>query len=368
MHRDLKPANILLTGDGTPKISDFGLARRVDGGPALTLSGARVGTPSYMAPEQALGKAGAVGPAVDIYALGAILYEMLTGRPPFKAETAAETERQLIAEEPVPPSRLNAKVPRDLETICLKCLHKDPQRRYPTAAALAEDLDRFQRGEPILARPAGLLERAVKLARRRPTAAALLGVSVLALVALAIGPVIYNRQLEETRQATRAATLVQALAVADTSGVPRILEDLEPYRRHADPLLARMLAEAPADSKARLHASLALLPRDDAQVNYLVDRLLIAPPQELLVIRASLAPYKDQVKDRLWSWADNDKANDGRRFRAACGLAALDPDSPRWVNVAPDVAARPGCREPAAGRGMDGPAAARAPPLVGPFD
>ena len=256
-----------------------------------------------MAPEQAMGKAGAIGPSVDIYALGAILYEMLTGRPPFKAETAAETVRQLIGEELVPPSRLNAKVPRDLETICLKCLQKDPQRRYSTAAALADDLERFQRGESILARPAGLWERAVKRARRRPTAAALLGVSVVALVALAIGSVIYNRQLEETRQATRAATLVQALAVADTPDLPRILEDLEPYRRHADPLLERMLAEEPAESKARLHASLALLPSDDAQVNYLADRLLSASPQELLVIRTSLVPHQDQVKDRLWSWA-----------------------------------------------------------------
>src|SRR5262249_17919286 len=148
IHRDLKPSNVLLGEDGTPKISDFGLARKQDD-VGQTRTGAIVGTPSYMAPEQARGHSWDVGLAVDIYGLGAILYELLTGRPPFRASTVHETLDQVLHQEPVPPRRLNPDVPRDLETICLKCLQKDPAWRYPSAEALAGDLHRFLRFEPV---------------------------------------------------------------------------------------------------------------------------------------------------------------------------------------------------------------------------
>jgi serine/threonine-protein kinase len=184
VHRDLKPGNILLSCDGVPKISDFGLASRFDGECSLTGTETRMGTPSYMSPEQTTGARQANSPAVDVYALGAILYELLTGQPPFRAKTALETQRKVVSDEPIRPSRASTKVQRDLDTICLKCLSKDPASRYRTAAELADDLERFLRFEPITARPARLVERTVKWFRRRTAIAVSL---VLGIVLLPLG-------------------------------------------------------------------------------------------------------------------------------------------------------------------------------------
>src|SRR5262249_27496152 len=159
--------------------TDFGLAKRLDSGHGQTQTGTVMGTPSYMAPEQAGGKSKDIGPATDVYALGAILYELLTGRPPFRADNSMDTLLQVLSDDPVPPTRLQPKTPPDLETICLKCLQKDPPKRYASAEAFADDLRRFLNNEPIQARPAGRAERALKWARRRPAVAALSAAVVL---------------------------------------------------------------------------------------------------------------------------------------------------------------------------------------------
>lgn len=174
IHRDLKPANVLIAADGTPKITDFGLAKRLDDSAGPTQSGAILGTPSYMAPEQAGGKLKEIGPPTDVYALGAILYELLTGRPPFRAETPWETVTQVMHQEPVPPCRIQPNLPRDLETICLKCLQKQPGQRYESTKLLADDLGRFLAGDPIKARAVGLGERFYKWMRRQPVVTTLL--------------------------------------------------------------------------------------------------------------------------------------------------------------------------------------------------
>ncbi len=212
VHRDLKPANVLLTADGTPKITDFGLARRLEGDSGQTKTGEVLGTPSYMAPEQAAPGPEAVGPPADVYALGAILYELLTGRPPFQGATAYDVLVQTASVEPAPPRRLAPRTPADLETICLKCLQKEPQRRYSSAEALADDLHRFLTGQTIQARPAGAVERLWRWGRRNPALAAAAGLAVaavVALVALAVGFGVHQGRaaddLRREQQQTKAA-------------------------------------------------------------------------------------------------------------------------------------------------------------------
>ncbi|HEY7424219.1 MAG TPA: serine/threonine-protein kinase [Gemmataceae bacterium] len=202
IHRDLKPGNILLSADGTPKITDFGLAKQVEEDSSQTRTGAILGTPAYMAPEQARGGGREIGPAADIYALGAVLYDLLTGRPPFEGSTVLATLQMVQSAEPVPPRHLRSAIPADLQTICLKCLHKAPARRYLTAQDLADDLRRFLDGQPILARPTPVWERMLKWARRRPAQAALLVSGVAVLFTLLVALV---RETKNQRDLTKLA-------------------------------------------------------------------------------------------------------------------------------------------------------------------
>jgi WD40 repeat protein/tetratricopeptide (TPR) repeat protein len=283
VHRDLKPANVLLqrsevrsqksevrsqrsqdrdrelgaassdlcllTTDLCPKITDFGLAKRLDEDSGYTRTGAILGTPSYMAPEQAEGAAKHVGPAADVYALGAILYECLTGRPPFQGATVLDTLEQVRLQEPVPPRVLQPKTPRDLETICLKCLQKQAAQRYASAAALAEDLRRYQEGEPIRARPVGPAERAAKWARRHKGAVAALAAAGLVLAVLTVGSFVaaaYFRVLAAEREKARADA-VQAgnRAEAARKEEARLAQDLRRNLYFAQTNLAGQAADSP---------------------------------------------------------------------------------------------------------------------------
>ncbi|MBS1153783.1 MAG: Serine/threonine protein kinase PrkC, regulator of stationary phase, partial [Myxococcaceae bacterium] len=226
LHRDLKPANILLDKEGTPYVSDFGTAKRVDDARELTRSGTIVGTPAYMSPEQARGEAQSVTTATDLYGLGAIFYELLTGRPPFAGGSAEEIRQLVINAEPLAPRTLDPTIDRDLETICLKCLEKQPELRYGSAYGLAADLERFLEGENIQARPIGRLERLWRWTRRHPVAA---GICLALLVAMPTAVLVAQRQERQLTAEVVAANTYAARMAAGTV--------LFQFREYADQVL-----------------------------------------------------------------------------------------------------------------------------------
>ncbi|MCZ6853442.1 MAG: serine/threonine protein kinase, partial [Gammaproteobacteria bacterium] len=227
VHRDLKPANILLDNDGQPRVTDFGLAKKVKGDSSLTATGQILGTPSYMPPEQAAGRIDQVKESADIYALGGVLYAMLTGRPPFQADNPVDTLMQVLERQPVSPRQLNTSVPRDLETICLKCLQKVRQQRYASAQDLADDLQRYLKGEPIKARAVSAPARAWRWCKRKPMAATVLGLLLLIAVT---GPMTAVNQAMLANRARHEA--MRANAATDKEAFARQLSDRHLYVAH----------------------------------------------------------------------------------------------------------------------------------------
>jgi serine/threonine protein kinase/formylglycine-generating enzyme required for sulfatase activity/tetratricopeptide (TPR) repeat protein len=362
IHRDIKPHNILLqqedsvhegvTGSGlttdhsssgsvasfsgpVPRLTDFGLARAVAEEGVLTASGEVMGTPSYMPPEQASGDWKHVGPQSDVYSLGAVLYCLLTGRPPFQAATAFETMRQVREQEPVSPRHLNPGVPRDLETVCLKCLAKEPRRRYTTAAEFAAELERFLTGHPVLARPVGTLERALRWCGRNKTVASLgAAVVVLLLVGTCVSTWLAIRAIRA--QNDRAIAQVDALLEANHAAVPNIIAGLTPFRSVVDPYLRDLQGRSGLNERERTRVALALLPVDDSVLPFLRERMLEAEPEEVIVLRDALSSHGEVLKADLWKEAADAPAVD-RRFRAAVALARFDPESDRWGNAADNI-------------------------------
>ncbi len=254
IHRDLKPANVLIDGNGEPKVTDFGLAKKVEGDSGLTRTGAVMGTPSYMPPEQALGQTDKIGPAADVYSLGAILYCMLTGRPPFQAANVVDTLKQVIDNEPVTPRTLDSKIPLDLETICLKCLEKNPATRYASAQEFVDELNRFEKGEPIKARRISHTARSVRWCKRNPVVAGFLALTTVLLFVLAGS---LSSESKQRRQADQQAFLAeQQTNLAERAAVKAL--DAEAKER-----TARTEVESQRDRLFRAEQT-AVVARDEA--------------------------------------------------------------------------------------------------------
>jgi formylglycine-generating enzyme required for sulfatase activity/tRNA A-37 threonylcarbamoyl transferase component Bud32 len=334
LHRDLKPSNVIITEAGEPKITDFGLAKQRSNTNLLTTQDSILGTPSYMAPEQAVGDVASIGVESDVYSLGAILYELLTGRPPFLGATVLDTLSQIRNRDPVPPRHFQPQIPRDLETICLKCLNKSPSQRYVTSQALAEDLRAFVQGSAILARRATAIERMLRFVKRRPTISIAIA-SLVLLVAVATG---FAWTVHEQRRQLGAAALVESIAAADPQVLPELLGRLPSQQPMAlSQIRAALTAVVPADTKW-VNLSVAELEADPgASPKPLLAYLPTARPAEVSLIVPRLAAHAADLQPALWPLLLDPGATPDARLRLACLAARISPEDPRWSVISGDV-------------------------------